>query len=151
MFGIIASVLHLGNIKFDMDVGGYASLSSSSSNETHWVSKVRTGRPVVDTFGWKTGKDVCVSPLQLLGIPTKVLHQGLTHRKIEAKSEEVASLLWSKVTSETSAGGGNSSVFVSERCSVPFLWNTQFTPGMPLPKPSMVAPSTGWSTKSTSL
>lgn len=34
---------------------------------------------------------VCISsiPLQLLGVPTEVLHQGLTHRKIEAKTEEV--------------------------------------------------------------
>uniref|UniRef100_H3CUJ6 Myosin IHb n=1 Tax=Tetraodon nigroviridis TaxID=99883 RepID=H3CUJ6_TETNG len=67
LFGIIASVLHLGNIKFDDDVTGYASLSSSSNNnEMHWVSK-------------------------LLGIPAEVLHQGLTHRKIEAKTEEVFS------------------------------------------------------------
>lgn len=27
--------------------------------------------------------------VQLLGIPTQVLQQGLTHRKIEAKTEEV--------------------------------------------------------------
>lgn len=33
---------------------------------------------------------MCVSPPQLLGIPTEVLHRGLTHRKIEAKSEEVS-------------------------------------------------------------
>lgn len=34
---------------------------------------------------------LCVSPLllQLLGIRTEVLHRGLTHRKIEAKTEEV--------------------------------------------------------------
>ncbi|CAJ1070558.1 LOW QUALITY PROTEIN: unconventional myosin-Ih [Xyrichtys novacula] len=62
LFGIIASVLHLGNIKFDADARGYASLSNYQ--EMHWVSK-------------------------LLGIPAQVLQQGLTHRKIEAKSEEV--------------------------------------------------------------
>lgn len=28
-------------------------------------------------------------PSQLLGIPPQILQQGLTHRKIEAKSEEV--------------------------------------------------------------
>uniref|UniRef100_A0A8D3BTC2 Myosin IHb n=1 Tax=Scophthalmus maximus TaxID=52904 RepID=A0A8D3BTC2_SCOMX len=50
LFGIIASVLHLGNIKFEADVRGY-----------------------------------------LLGIPAQVLQQGLTHRKIEAKTEEVLS------------------------------------------------------------
>uniref|UniRef100_A0AAX7UTV7 Myosin IHb n=1 Tax=Astatotilapia calliptera TaxID=8154 RepID=A0AAX7UTV7_ASTCA len=50
LFGIIASVLHMGNIKFEADARGY-----------------------------------------LLGIPNQVLQQGLTHRKIEAKSEEVFS------------------------------------------------------------
>lgn len=32
--------------------------------------------------------------VQLLGIPTQVLQQGLTHRKIEAKTEEVTWLLF---------------------------------------------------------
>uniref|UniRef100_A0A3B5APN7 Unconventional myosin-Ih-like n=1 Tax=Stegastes partitus TaxID=144197 RepID=A0A3B5APN7_9TELE len=64
LFGIIASVLHLGNIKFDADARGYAALNNNQ--EMHWVSK-------------------------LLGIPNQVLQQGLTHRKIEAKAEEVLS------------------------------------------------------------
>uniref|UniRef100_A0A671XKH5 Unconventional myosin-Ih-like n=2 Tax=Sparus aurata TaxID=8175 RepID=A0A671XKH5_SPAAU len=64
LFAIIASVLHLGNVKFEADVRGYASLNNNQ--EMHWVSK-------------------------LLGIPTQVLQQGLTHRKIEAKTEEVLS------------------------------------------------------------
>lgn len=38
LFGIIASVLHLGNIKFEADVRGYASLNNNQ--EMHWVSKV---------------------------------------------------------------------------------------------------------------
>lgn len=38
LFGIIASVLHLGNIRFEADVRGYASLNNNQ--ETHWVSKV---------------------------------------------------------------------------------------------------------------
>uniref|UniRef100_A0AAQ6A6R3 Myosin IHb n=1 Tax=Amphiprion ocellaris TaxID=80972 RepID=A0AAQ6A6R3_AMPOC len=59
LFGIIASVLHLGNIKFDVDARGYATLNNNQ--EMHW----------------------------LLGIPNQVLQQGLTHRKIEAKTEEV--------------------------------------------------------------
>uniref|UniRef100_A0A3Q3W6N5 Uncharacterized protein n=1 Tax=Mola mola TaxID=94237 RepID=A0A3Q3W6N5_MOLML len=63
LFGIIASVLHLGNIKFGVDVRGYASLNNNNK-EMHWVSK-------------------------LLGIPMQVLQQGLTHRKIEAKADEV--------------------------------------------------------------
>ncbi|XP_075901124.1 unconventional myosin-Ih isoform X1 [Nelusetta ayraudi] len=64
LFSIIASVLHLGNIRFEADGRGYA--CTSGHKETHWVSK-------------------------LLGIPTQVLLQGLTHRKIEAKAEEVLS------------------------------------------------------------
>lgn len=47
--------------------------------------------------------------------------------------------------------GCDSSVFISWRCSVPFLWNTQCMPGTLLPKPSMAALSTGWSTRSTTL
>ncbi|KAJ4926485.1 hypothetical protein JOQ06_008658 [Pogonophryne albipinna] len=65
LFGIIASVLHLGNIKFEANERGYASLNNNNQ-EMNWVSK-------------------------LLGIPTQVLQQGLTHRKIEAKAEEVFS------------------------------------------------------------
>uniref|UniRef100_A0A3B4V6M8 Unconventional myosin-Ih-like n=1 Tax=Seriola dumerili TaxID=41447 RepID=A0A3B4V6M8_SERDU len=64
LFGIIASVLHLGNIKFEADTRGYATLSHNQ--EMHWVSK-------------------------LLGIPAQVLQQGLTHKKIEARTEEVLS------------------------------------------------------------
>uniref|UniRef100_A0A3B3YEK4 Myosin IHb n=1 Tax=Poecilia mexicana TaxID=48701 RepID=A0A3B3YEK4_9TELE len=62
LFAIIASVLHLGNLKFDADARGYATIKNNQ--EMHWVSK-------------------------LLGIPNQVLQQGLTHRKIEAKTEEV--------------------------------------------------------------
>uniref|UniRef100_A0A3P9P9U1 Unconventional myosin-Ih-like n=1 Tax=Poecilia reticulata TaxID=8081 RepID=A0A3P9P9U1_POERE len=62
LFGIIASVLHLGNLKFEADARGYATIKNNQ--ETHWVSKVN-----------------CLS----------VLQQGLTHRKIEAKTEEVLS------------------------------------------------------------
>lgn len=39
LFGIIASVLHLGNIKFETDVRGYATLNNNQ--EMHWVSKVK--------------------------------------------------------------------------------------------------------------
>lgn len=38
LFGIIASVLHLGNIKFEVDAQGYACLVDNQ--EMHWVSKV---------------------------------------------------------------------------------------------------------------
>uniref|UniRef100_A0A9J8ASP4 Myosin IH n=1 Tax=Cyprinus carpio carpio TaxID=630221 RepID=A0A9J8ASP4_CYPCA len=57
LFGIIASVLHLGNVHFDGDTKGYAILNSNA----------------------------------LLGIHVQVLHEALTFRKIEAKSEEVLS------------------------------------------------------------
>lgn len=47
LFGIIASVLHLGNIKFETDVRGYASLSNNQ--EMHWVSKV-SNEQTADSF-----------------------------------------------------------------------------------------------------
>ncbi|KAJ3605608.1 hypothetical protein NHX12_027653 [Muraenolepis orangiensis] len=65
LFAIIASVLHLGNVKFESDPLGNAILHDNNP-ELHWLSK-------------------------LLGIPTRVLQQGLTHRKIEANMEEVFS------------------------------------------------------------
>nr|XP_046225830.1 unconventional myosin-Ih isoform X3 [Oncorhynchus gorbuscha]XP_046225831.1 unconventional myosin-Ih isoform X3 [Oncorhynchus gorbuscha] len=64
LFAIIASVLHLGNVTFVTDSQGYATLNNSP--EIHWLSK-------------------------LLGIPAQVIQVGLTHRKIEARSEEVLS------------------------------------------------------------
>ncbi|KAK2912033.1 hypothetical protein Q8A67_004166 [Cirrhinus molitorella] len=64
LFAIIASVLHLGNVHFEASSKGYATLNSSA--EVHWLSK-------------------------LLGIPSNMLQEGLTHRKIEAKAEEVLS------------------------------------------------------------
>ena len=39
LFGIIASVLHLGNIKFEANERGYASLNNNNQ-EMNWVSKV---------------------------------------------------------------------------------------------------------------
>lgn len=47
LFGIIASVLHLGNIKFEADVRGYASLNNNQ--EMHWVSKV-SPKQIADMF-----------------------------------------------------------------------------------------------------
>uniref|UniRef100_A0A672T1V4 Myosin IH n=1 Tax=Sinocyclocheilus grahami TaxID=75366 RepID=A0A672T1V4_SINGR len=64
LFGIIASVLHLGNVHFDGDTKGYATLNTNAA--LRWVSK-------------------------LLEIHVLVLHEALTFRKIEAKSEEVLS------------------------------------------------------------
>ncbi|XP_071207733.1 unconventional myosin-Ih-like isoform X2 [Salvelinus alpinus] len=64
LFAIIGSVLHLGNVTFVADSQGYATLNNSP--EIHWLSK-------------------------LLGIPAQVIQVGLTHRKIEARSEELLS------------------------------------------------------------
>ncbi|TRY55625.1 hypothetical protein DNTS_008831 [Danionella cerebrum] len=64
LFGIIASVLHLGNVHFEGDSKGYAFLNSNAA--LRWVSK-------------------------LLGVHVQVLHEALTFRKIEAKSEQVLS------------------------------------------------------------
>lgn len=39
LFGIVASVLHLGNVKYAADNEGYATLNGNQ--ELHWVSKVK--------------------------------------------------------------------------------------------------------------
>uniref|UniRef100_A0A6Q2YKS6 Myosin IHb n=1 Tax=Esox lucius TaxID=8010 RepID=A0A6Q2YKS6_ESOLU len=62
LFAIIASVLHLGNVKF--------------------IADSREDRNI-----YTNGQ----SQLLLLGIPTQVIQVGLTHRKIAARSEEVLS------------------------------------------------------------
>ncbi|XP_023976521.2 unconventional myosin-Ih [Physeter macrocephalus] len=62
LFGIIASVLHLGNICFEENQQGCASIPDT--HEIKWIAK-------------------------LLGVHPWVLLEALTHRKIEAKTEEV--------------------------------------------------------------
>ncbi|XP_058137514.1 unconventional myosin-Ih isoform X1 [Dasypus novemcinctus] len=62
LFGIIASVLHLGNICFKEDSQGWATIPST--HEIKWIAK-------------------------LLGFQPSILLEALTHRKIEAKTEEV--------------------------------------------------------------
>ncbi|KAM6156088.1 unconventional myosin-Ih [Rhynchocyon petersi] len=62
LFGIIASVLHLGNITFKEDDNGCATIPDT--HEIKWIAK-------------------------LLGVHPLVLLKALTHRKIEAKMEEV--------------------------------------------------------------
>ncbi|TKS78769.1 Unconventional myosin-Ih [Collichthys lucidus] len=64
LFGIVASVLHLGNIKFDSDSKGQALLNSDT--ELSWVSN-------------------------LLGIDAHGLREALTYRKIEARQDQVLS------------------------------------------------------------
>uniref|UniRef100_G1SGV3 Myosin IH n=1 Tax=Oryctolagus cuniculus TaxID=9986 RepID=G1SGV3_RABIT len=62
LFGILASVLHLGNVCFEEDAQGCAAIPDT--HEIKWIAK-------------------------LLGIYPSVLLEALTHRKIEAKTEEV--------------------------------------------------------------
>ncbi|XP_060894091.1 unconventional myosin-Ih [Labrus mixtus] len=62
LFGIIASVLHLGNVQFDSDSKGHALLNNNA--ELHWVSN-------------------------LLGVDARSLQESLTFRKIEARQEQV--------------------------------------------------------------
>ncbi|XP_031427045.1 unconventional myosin-Ih [Clupea harengus] len=64
LFGIIASVLHLGNVHFEGDSKGSATLLGHA--ELRWVSK-------------------------LLSVNVQVLQEALTFRKIEAKTDEVLS------------------------------------------------------------
>ncbi|XP_017945451.1 unconventional myosin-Ih [Xenopus tropicalis] len=66
LFGIVASVLHLGNIKYEEDTHGHAIIRNGS--QMQWISK-------------------------LLGVPVSILQEALTNKKIEARSEEVLSPL----------------------------------------------------------
>ncbi|OCU01675.1 hypothetical protein XELAEV_18007469mg [Xenopus laevis] len=66
LFGIVASVLHLGNIKYEEDTHGHAIIKNGS--QLQWISK-------------------------LLGVPVSILQEALTHKKIEARAEEVLSPL----------------------------------------------------------
>ncbi|KAK0148518.1 Unconventional myosin-Ih [Merluccius polli] len=64
LFGVVASVLHLGNVEFDPDSRGYASLNNNT--ELRWVST-------------------------LLGVSAQTLQEGLTFRKIETQNDQVFS------------------------------------------------------------
>ncbi|KAM4746171.1 unconventional myosin-Ih isoform 1-T1 [Anableps anableps] len=64
LFRVVASVLHLGNVYFDADSKGHALLKNNT--ELNWVS-------------------------ELLGVDANNLKEGLTFRKIEAKTEQVLS------------------------------------------------------------
>ncbi|KAL8180013.1 UNVERIFIED_CONTAM: Unconventional myosin-Ih, partial [Gekko kuhli] len=66
LFGIIASVLHLGNIQFEEDSNGHAIITNGT--QIKWISK-------------------------LLGVHLSILQEALTNRKIEARFEEVLSPL----------------------------------------------------------
>uniref|UniRef100_A0A8D3DZM9 Myosin IH n=1 Tax=Scophthalmus maximus TaxID=52904 RepID=A0A8D3DZM9_SCOMX len=61
LFGIVASVLHLGNVQFDSDSKGHALMNNNP--ELRW----------------------------LLGVDAHTLQEGLTYRKIEAQKDQVLS------------------------------------------------------------
>uniref|UniRef100_A0A8C5BD20 Myosin IH n=1 Tax=Gadus morhua TaxID=8049 RepID=A0A8C5BD20_GADMO len=61
LFGVVASVLHLGNVEFDPDSRGNASLDNNT--ELRW----------------------------LLGVNAQTLQEGLTYRKIRAQQDQVLS------------------------------------------------------------
>ncbi|XP_033475850.1 unconventional myosin-Ih [Epinephelus lanceolatus] len=65
LFGIVASVLHLGNVQFDSDSKGHALLNNNKA-ELRWVSN-------------------------LLGVDAHRLQEALTYRKIEASKDQVLS------------------------------------------------------------
>uniref|UniRef100_A0A671P4G2 Unconventional myosin-Ih-like n=1 Tax=Sinocyclocheilus anshuiensis TaxID=1608454 RepID=A0A671P4G2_9TELE len=67
LFAILASVLHLGNVQFGASALGYVLSTDTSIKFSNNYA------------------------LELLGIPSNMLREGLTHRKIEAKAEEVLS------------------------------------------------------------
>ncbi|XP_041643172.1 unconventional myosin-Ih [Cheilinus undulatus] len=64
LFGTVASVLHLGNVKFDVDSKGHVLLNNSA--ELRWVSN-------------------------LLGVDAQSLQESLSYRKIEASNDQVLS------------------------------------------------------------
>ncbi|KAJ6656735.1 hypothetical protein lerEdw1_003623 [Lerista edwardsae] len=66
LFGVIASVLHLGNIQFAEDSNGHAIIPRGT--QIKWISK-------------------------LLGVHLSILQEALTNKKIEARFEEVLSPL----------------------------------------------------------
>uniref|UniRef100_A0A3Q1ET66 Myosin IHa n=1 Tax=Acanthochromis polyacanthus TaxID=80966 RepID=A0A3Q1ET66_9TELE len=68
LFGIVASVLHLGNIQFDSDSKGHALLNDNT--ELIYIHFM-------------------LFSSQLLGVDVQNLQEGLTFRKIEAKKDQV--------------------------------------------------------------
>ncbi|EPY87348.1 unconventional myosin-Ih [Camelus ferus] len=81
LFGIIASVLHLGNICFQENEQGCATIPDT--HEIKWIAKVMDG-PLQKRVGGCSYRGG-----ELLGVRPWVLLEALTHRKIEAKTEEV--------------------------------------------------------------
>lgn len=87
LFGIVASVLHLGNVQFGSDSKDRAVLDDKT--QLNWVSDVRPEEkslcPSLKAF-------MCSAyslSIQLLGVDAYGLQEGLMCRKIEAHNDEV--------------------------------------------------------------
>ncbi|XP_028312555.1 unconventional myosin-Ih isoform X3 [Gouania willdenowi] len=89
LFGIVASVLHLGNIQFVSDSQGHAAINGSA--ELGWVSNVRKCKHSSDSEGVSTPSLILPLLSQLLGLDADALREGLTLRRIEAKTDQVLS------------------------------------------------------------
>ena len=106
LFGIAASVLHLGNVQFECDSKGYATLDNNA--ELGWVSTVSLQYKVLYIQILSHYKIlfsvifiylyyfILILSLQLLGVEPQKLQEGLTYRKIEAKIDQVTIVLQKK-------------------------------------------------------
>uniref|UniRef100_A0A670ZYI4 Myosin IH n=1 Tax=Pseudonaja textilis TaxID=8673 RepID=A0A670ZYI4_PSETE len=63
LLGIIASVLHLGNIQFEEDSNGHAIITNGT--QLHWISKVPAGRVRDSELIWRRPAQRVLSPLDV--------------------------------------------------------------------------------------
>lgn len=86
LFGIVASVLHLGNVQFGSDSKDRALLDDKT--QLNWVADVRPEEKSLFAL-----KRFCVQcyplSIQLLGVDAFSLQEGLMCRKIEAHHDQV--------------------------------------------------------------
>lgn len=86
---MVASVLHLGNVRFGSDSTGQAVLNNNA--ELCRVSDVRNRHGRSEVSGHFSTFHLLFSPLQLLGVDALRLQEGLMFRKIEARTDQVRS------------------------------------------------------------
>lgn len=87
LFGIVASVLHLGNVEFGSDSKDGALLENKT--QLNWVSNVRKGKKRLRSSSKGFVCRACSLSTQLLGVDAFSLHEGLMCRKIEAHNDQV--------------------------------------------------------------
>lgn len=90
LFGIVASVLHLGNVQFVSDSKDHALLDNKA--QLRWVSNVRKEKKKKDDKSLNILFKRCILyylSMQLLGVDANSLQEGLTCRKIEAHNDQV--------------------------------------------------------------